>query len=222
MSKGGTGSDDKRNFSATIAAQRAEQARLEAARIASEKEQVDSTSTGPLSVYDARNNPDKALADVTRSLDERKREFFWQLEDELLATIDDTSIIDQAKESANLGYAQQAGRTERELGRYGMVQTSAQKAETSRLANLDKSRNYAETVNNARLAQFDRNEGVKNQLLSNSRALTGQTIDGLSNAASLQTQRENNYENQKAAYKSQKYQSIAQLGGTAMMAFALM
>lgn len=168
----------------------------------------------------AAANPKQALADITQSLDERKRDFFWKVEDDLLNSIDDTSIVDTAKTNAAQGFGQQGARNDRMLSRYGMVASPSQQRESSRLAKLDESTAYASTVNNARLAQFDRNEGVKTQLLNNSRALTGQSIDGLSNAASLQTAREGDYANRKAAYKSQQASTLASLGGLAL-AFAI-
>ena len=225
MAKGGTGSDDRNKSGLSpgqIAKRNAEARRQAQATAAAKAAQLDATSTGPLSISDAIKNPDKALGEVTRSLDARKREFFWQIEDELLNSIDDTSIIDEAKASANIGYEQQAARTKRELARYGQTMTVGQQKETNRLAKLNKPLNYASTVNDARLKQFDRNEAVKTQLLNNSRALTGQAVDGLSTSASLATQRENAYQSDRADYKADKYSNMANTVSSAVMAMALL
>lgn len=168
---------------------------------------------------EAANNPKQTLADITNKLDQRKRDFFWKVEDDLIASIDDTSIVDTAKANASKGFGLQQEQNARAMSRYGVMPTASQKRNATRMSELDSSTNYASTVNTSRLAQFDRNENLKTQLLNNSRALTGQTIDGLSNAASLQSSREQDYQNRRASYQTQKNQTIGMIAGLSAMAF---
>lgn len=166
---------------------------------------------------EAQRNPKQALANITTQLDERKRDFFWGIEDSLLESIDDTSIVDRAKESANEGFDRAQERNARHLSRLGITQSNSNAAENSRLSRLTRGANYVDTVNNARLKQFDRNESLKTQLLNNSRALTGQAIDGMTSATSLQTARENDHNSRKAAAKAQQASTLATLGTAAIL-----
>lgn len=167
------------------------------------------------------NNPQKTLAYVTDQLQKRKNDLFWPLEDRLIKSMNDRSLIGQAGTDAAQAADRMKGVTLRTLQRTGAQLTPAQQAAMAHMGKLDKSLQVADAQNNARLDVQERNDTIMNTLLNNSRALTGQSIDGLTTASSLQSQRKQAYDAAKTNYHNNKVGAAAGLISSGLMFFGL-
>jgi len=174
-----------------------------------------------LSPEQAAVDPNKALASATDILSARKEKFFWQVQNDLLDSVDSTALVDTAKASVQGGLERQQARTRRSLARFGVAVTPSQAKEANRLAVLQSSATNAGVVNNARIAQTARNDQAKAQLFNDSLALTQQSVDQLSRASRLATQRETNYQQRRAKYKAGKSATLGSLGSLALTVMAL-
>lgn len=76
--------------------------------------------------------------------------------------------------------------------RYGINYTQIQQDEINRRNNAARSLNYDDTVNRSRLAQYDRNTKVRDDMIAVGRGIDSSANQQLTQAANLQTRRENN------------------------------
>jgi len=177
----------------------------------------------PSVTYDP-NDPSKTLAQLTDRGWARYEQDYIPVENDAIASLDDMSIIDDARTRAGdsniLDRAKQ--RSERELSRYGLRMNNAQKANQDVNLGVEGASTAADTMNNARINQFDRNRGFRNQLINIGRGIAGDAQAGLSDAAGMQTGRENANRNARAAASAQDTQLFGGLASTAVMAAMMM
>ncbi|WP_067586398.1 hypothetical protein [Endozoicomonas ascidiicola] len=138
---------------------------------------------------------------------------------EIIGSINSTELVDAAKNNANASFEQGEQRSDRMLERYGMNLNSLEQAEDTRRSASSKSLNYDNVVNGSRMAQYDRNVGLRNEMISIGRGIDNSAHNQLQNAAGLQTQRENANRQIEAQNKSAKYSNMA-AGASAGMAGA--
>ncbi|QIB67171.1 hypothetical protein [Kineobactrum salinum] len=170
--------------------------------------------------YDA-NDPEATLASVSRRQRENYEEDYIPVEDRALASLRDMSIINDAKErvgkdnSVGIGKA----RSSREAARYGFRQTKAEKETQNVGMALNKAAGSADNVNNARLNQFDRNVGFRNEMINIGRGVMSAGNEGMAEAANLKSNRDNANRQAAAGAKAQNTQMLASM---AMMAAVMM
>lgn len=177
------------------------------------------TNRGLRITVDPRN-PSDALAAVSQADRARYEEDYIPVENQLIESLDDTSIIDDARERTEdlSGLFRTAGRNSREARRYGFRLNKAQRQQAGTAAFIDRRANDADILNESRLTQFDRNRGLRNNLIDIGRGLDSRATQGLSDAAGLQTGRENANRRAEAAADAQNDQLLFSLGSTALMA----
>lgn len=142
------------------------------------------------------------------------------VENEAVASLRDTSVVDDAKKrvegtTGQLRRARQ--RTQRELSRYGLRQTAAERNATDAGLRMGVASNNADILNNARLNQFDRNRSLRNELINVGRGLASESIDGLAAAAEMEGRRDAANRQAKAAQEAQYTQAAATIASSAMM-----
>lgn len=167
------------------------------------------------------NDPSQTLADIIRREEERYNYFYTTVEDELADSLQDTSTVQSARETADTGFDGLRARQQRQNSRYGLTQTAVAQREFDRRADIGKTLNFDASVNDARLEQKERSDGLRRQLIDIGRGVAGTATEGLTSAANNQTQREANNANAKAQSRAQTTQTIGSLGALALAAFLI-
>lgn len=157
---------------------------------------------------------DQIYSDILRQDYEDYINNFRGYEERLLSLTDDTSIIDNARESA-LTQSRIAGEIQaRNLERYGGAGMSAvQRQQQQRAAQRGDQLTLAGTVNNARVAQREVNQALLSELIGIGQGVNASALAGLGTAAQNEVARRGAYRNAKSQYRSALIG-----GGTAVLA----
>lgn len=157
---------------------------------------------------------DQIYSDILRQDYEDYINNFRGYEERLLSLTDDTSIIDNARESA-LTQSRIAGEIQaRNLERYGGAgMSAAQMQQQQRAAQRGDQLTLAGTVNNARVAQREVNQALLSELIGIGQGVNASALAGLSTAAQNEVARRGAYRNAKSQYRSALIG-----GGTAVLA----
>ena len=102
--------------------------------------------------------------------------------------------------------------------RYGGIQTPLQRQELARKAKLQEATTSASLINDSRLDQNERDTNLRTGLINYYRGVQGSSLQGLSEAAGMQTSRDNQTEMLKAQQKASRTQMIGSAAGMAMFA----
>lgn len=178
------------------------------------------TTRGGVSTVDVAKaglNPSAVLSDVSKQELKFYNQYFKPHNRQLIDSVDSTELVDIAKANANTSYDQAQQRNNRNLLRYGFTPTALDRQQQQFDEATSRSLNYDNLVNSARLNQYDRNVGLRNELVNTSRGIAKSAMDGLSTAAQLQTQRENTNDSLAAQNKAQKTQMLGTAAGLALM-----
>ena len=167
------------------------------------------------------SDPDAAFAQITREEYIDYVNNYRQFEEDLLDRAqNDTSLIDDARTNAQNAQGLMSGIADRNAARYGVNLTPAQRQEQSR--GLDRANNLglAQSVNDARIAQREANQGVIADLINIGQGINRSSLGQMQGAAQSATQRNNAYNQAKASSKAQTYSTIGSLASAAIFAFA--
>lgn len=154
-------------------------------------------------------DPNSLLRALAERENARYESDYIPVEDQAIASLDDTSLVKRARQSTVNGFSRSVGRFNRDLSRYGVAPSAADRENSNLRFSFDAARTSADTVNNSRLDQFDRNRSVRGELINIGRSLANESFSNVSEAAGLQTSRENN---NRAASASSKA-GLLNLGG---------
>lgn len=164
-----------------------------------------------INAYDARNDPDRAMAAVQDKLGQRQRGVFDRLEDRLIeetsydadATVynadgtyrtggdtNGVSRVDLTRRSVASQAANAQAQQGRSLERQGVTMNAAQTKVAERLEKLGLARDTSLAVNRTRTAVDTQNQNTRNNIMNGGRAKMQGAAQGLSTAATLQMQRE--------------------------------
>ena len=167
------------------------------------------------------SNPSQTLADIVKRDTARYQRDYVPVEDRAIESLDDTSIITDAKarvaDGSSIGRAQ--ARAGRDANRYGFRRTEAQARQAQNELARGKATGDASIMNEARINQFDRNRGFRNELINIGRGVSEQAMQGLGDSATMQTNRENRNRASKAAASAQQTQMFGTVAAMALMAF---
>lgn len=166
-------------------------------------------------------DPDKVYADITRNeyLDYKKN--YGEFEQELLDRAEnDTTLIDEAKVNATGAQGLMSGIADRNADRYGVPLTPAQRQQQRRGLRRQNTLGYAQSVNDARIAQKELNQAVIGDLINIGQGVNRSSLGQLQGAAQGATQRKNAYDQAKAASKAQTISTVGGLASAAIFAFA--
>ena len=164
------------------------------------------------------NDPDKVYADITRQdyLDYVRD--YRDFEKELLEKAStDTSLIDSAREDAQMAEQRTRDIAQRNVSRYGAALTPAQQREMERNLRRGTTLGGIQSIADARIAQRDANQKLLGDLINIGQGVNRSSLQQLGSAAADATQRKNAYSQARAQYKANKYSTIGGLGSAAIM-----
>lgn len=167
------------------------------------------------------SDPDAILAQVIKRDQAIYNHFYRPVQQDVIASLNDTSIVDDTREAILSGQADQPARAQRTLRRYGQQMTPIQAAQAERRAAFDQALEFDSGVNEARIDLKERNDSLRRELINIGRGVAGDATSGLGEAAGLQAQREANNRNARAAARAQNYQTAASLASAALLFFAI-
>ncbi len=168
------------------------------------------------------NNPEQTLADLAAAEDARYKQDYVPVEDDAIRSLHDMSIVKQARANAGEGFNAVKGRFNRARSRYGVAQRAIDTREQEQGFQLAKSKTLADTVNNSRLEQFDRNRGFRNELINIGRGVAADAQGNITDAAGLKTSRDNSNRAAAANAKAQRTGAIGSIASTALYAAMVM
>ena len=166
-------------------------------------------------------DPDKVYAQITRDEYNDYIRNYRAFEEEMLDRAqNDTSLIDDARANAVNAQGLMSGVAARNRQRYGANLTPAQQQEMERGLTRANNLGLAQSVNDARIAQRELNQGVISDLINIGQGVNRSSLNQMQSAAQNATQRKNAYEQARAASKAQTYSTIGSLASAAIFAFA--
>ena len=185
--------------------------------------ETSSATTLPSVTYNPKK-PDETQAQIIARDQARYEQDYVPVEDKAIGSLDDMSIIDdaQTRVADNGSIARAKQRANRERKRYGFRVNRSQRAAANHGLRMDKAAGDADILNEARLNQFDRNRGFRNELINIGRGVSEQAAQGIGDAAAMQTQRDNANRASKASAKAQQTQMIGSVASMALMAAMMM
>ena len=142
-----------------------------------------------------KSTADQIYSDILRQDYEDYINNFRGYEESLLALTDDTSIVDNARESA-LTQSRIAGEIQaRNLERYGGAGMSAvQRQQQQRAAQRGDQLTLAGTVNNARVAQREVNQALLSELIGIGQGVNASALAGLAQRLRMKLHEEGHIE----------------------------
>lgn len=166
-----------------------------------------------------QEDPSQTLSRVSNEQQAFYNDVYRPLAQGLIGEVNSTEMVDTAKANAGTNYAQGLQRNERQRSRLGYNDTALDQARQAHTTALDRGAMVDGQINQARTDQYERNVGLRNELINVSRGIAGQATDSLGTAANLQTQRENTNDSIDAQNRAAKYQTMGQIGGMLALAF---
>ncbi len=172
----------------------------------------------PTPVTHKPRDPSGTLAQVVRR-DQARFDFFNRpVQQDVIGSLNDSTIVDDARREANDGFVKANSRSLRQQRRFGLQRSAVQQREFNRASGRERSLNQNATVNEARIEQKERNDGLRRELINIGRGVASDATDNLGESAALQSQREANNRNAKAAKKAQNTQTAAAVGSAVLTA----
>lgn len=161
----------------------------------------------------------RAYAAITRGEYNNFQTEYGQFEkDTIKKALTDTSLIDQARADAASANEIGLGISDRTMSRYGGELTPAQMQERNRQSFVGTTLGGLQGVNDAKLAQREQNKALLSDLINIGQGVNRASQAQLGASAQNETQRNNQYQQQKAAQKQQNIQ----MASMAIMAIAFL
>jgi len=156
-------------------------------------------------------DPEKAYADIARSDYEDYMRDFRPFEERLLESRDDTSLIDQADETATETTQRAREIQQRNIERYGGAGlTAVQKQEQEKALNLGGALNRADLLNRSRIQQREVNQATLADLINIGQGVNRSALGQLDTAAQNSARRDMAYKNARANHRA----NMTNLGGS--------
>ena len=162
------------------------------------------------------------LDQVSRADKAEYDQVYRPLNQQMIAAVNSTSLVDAAKGSANKGFDSAKAREGRMAERYGINFSALQQTESGHQSNAKRGLNYDYTLNTARMNQYERNVGVRNDMIAVGRGIDASAYKQLSNSANLQTHRENANRQAQAQANASQSQMMGSMVSAGMMAIAFL
>lgn len=172
--------------------------------------------TSPISVNP--NDPEEALGALTRRDVARYDRLVVPAQQELVDSLQDTSIVEEAREVTEANPERSRQRAERNRRRYGLRSSGAVAAQAERQRELSQALDNDAIINDARIEQKTRNDGLRRTLIDIGRGVATNAQAGLGAAADSQAQREALNDQLSAQRKAQRRQTNTAIGTTILSA----
>jgi hypothetical protein len=157
------------------------------------------------------------LAALTRDQWNHYLTQFGGTEEKMVADVNSTALVDQAKTSAATQTAVGRGSFDRMLSRYGATGTPTPAlTRLARARSLGEATGTAQAVNTARIDQRERNLGLGSSMMQLGRGVAAQGISGMSDVAGMEADRNAQNSQIKAQNKASNINTAASLGAAAM------
>jgi hypothetical protein len=170
--------------------------------------------------YDSEN-PGNTMGQIIERNNQRHRQDYEPIENRMIESLDDMSIIENAQDRVdNNGFRNLSAanaRNTRNAKRMGFRRTTSDVVNSAFDLQRGQAKSNADTMNNARLNQFDRNRDLRNKLINVGRGVQDQGMDALSSASQLEASRDNAYDTAKTNARNSNVQAGTSLLTTAMM-----
>jgi len=164
-------------------------------------------------------DPDATFAQITRDQYMNYIKNFRGFEEELLdKASSDTSIIDQAREDADMAAPLATGIAQRNQQRYGVDLTPAQLKEQQRGIQRSTTLGGIQSIQDARIAQREANTQLLGDLINIGQGLNRSSLQQMGDAAANATARNNAYRQAKAQHKANTFSTLGSLGALAILA----
>ena len=157
-------------------------------------------------------DPDATMANLARGQHERYISNFRDFERSLLGARNNKELIRDAARDARQQTKIAREIQKRNISRYGLDQTRVEQREANRALQRGGQLNYAEGVNNARLAQRDVNQRLLGDLINIGRGVNRSSFSQLGSAAQNAVSRRNAYTSAKAQSKAQNMNMLGAAG----------
>ena len=162
-------------------------------------------------------DPDQTFADVSQSGFDRFITSYRPFENQLIQRSQtDTSLVDSVAPTVQAQTDIAQGVAQRNRERFGLAETGAMRRERTRATNRAQSLNLAGGLNNARLAQQEANQALLADLINIGQGVNRSALSGLGAAAQNAVARQNQYTQDKTAYKNSRDNMFASIIGGAM------
>ena len=163
------------------------------------------------------------LVEVTRQQQQFYDEVYRPLNQRLIKDVNSTEIVDQAKaDNAAIDVGKYNARAMRQQLRLGLAATPEQQKEVDYQQKLGASLTADGNINTARVQQVERNEQLRNELVSVSRGIATQAMDGITTAAGNEGNRNATNANIRAQNTAAEKQTYATVGSMALMVLMMM
>jgi len=159
----------------------------------------------------AVTDPEKAFANVGLRQHEFLVREFRPFEQALIESRQDTSLIDAVPEQVEEQARIAREIDERNRSRYGYNRTAVEQQEVAREAQRTQNLGLAGGLNNARLAQRERNQNLLAQLVNIGQGLNRGSLGQMGSAAEMALGRKNAYTQAKAQAKAQRWGFLGSL-----------
>ena len=168
-------------------------------------------------------DPEKTYADITRSDHENYVRDFRDFEERLLEdSQSDTSLLDEAQETAARQTEIARGIQERNIERYGGAGlTPVQRQEQAKALNLAGATTTTGMLNNARISQDQINRSTLADLINIGQGVNRTALTSLGDSSAMAANKRNAYNSAKAAHRSQMIGLGGSLASAALLAFAI-
>lgn len=163
------------------------------------------------------SDPQQTYANITREEYQDFTKNFGGFEDDLLASTNDTSLIDEAPKDAIAESEKAKAIQQRNIERYGTELTGAQRKEMGRSYQRGRQTGIAGNTNNARIAQFEANQKLRANLSNIAAGVYGGAMQGLGNASSNAAQRQQAFKQAQAQTRASNMSAVGSLGSTIAM-----
>ena len=174
---------------------------------------------GSLTSLPEVKDPEKVYAEMTRDDYLRFIKDYGKFEDDLIKkATTDTSIVDQAREDAQLSQGLTQGIASRNVQRYGVGLTPAQRAAQQRNIQLGTTLSGIQGVADAKIAQREINKGTLADLINIGQGVRRTSLDQMGDAAGNQIDRRMAYDRAKAQSKMNTYSALGSLASLAILA----
>ena len=156
-------------------------------------------------------DPEKAYADIARTDYEDYIRDFRPFEERLIEARDDTSLIDQAAETATETTQRARDIQQRNIERYGGAGlTAVQRQEQEKALNLGGALNRADLLNRSRIQQREVNQATLADLINVGQGVNRNALGQLNTAAENAARRDMAYKNARASHRA----NMTNLGGS--------
>lgn len=152
-------------------------------------------------------NPTDQMTNVLRAQWERYKSSYTPVEDELIDSLDENNAPRAAQQAQAASIRGQQA-TDRIRERYGIAEIDPNLG--NRIDRMNTSLAGTSAFNQTRLADFDRRDNVRQNLVQVGQSLLNQSTGGLSSASNMQSQRDSAYRLSQANWEATRAQQQAQ------------